>query len=81
MRNFAHPTSMSIAVLFPRFRLLLALLVAGALSGCVTNPYTGQKEFTPWTALKKADNSFGDMLDKANTSPDPRKPDWWNPDQ
>ncbi|CAN5805558.1 hypothetical protein BH09VER1_BH09VER1_49910 [soil metagenome] len=64
-----------------KLRLLLALIVAGGLCGCTTNPYTGQKEFGPWIALKKADNSFGDMLDKANTSPDPRKPDWWNPDQ
>lgn len=72
---------MTIAVFSRKLRLCLALFAAGAVSGCVTNPYTGEKEFAPWNSLKKADNNFGDMLDKANTSSDPRKPDWWNPDQ
>lgn len=60
--------------------LLLAILATGGLTGCVTDPMTGEKKFNPWKSAQNADEKFGDLIDKANTSPDPRAPDWWNPD-
>lgn len=64
-------------------RKLMALIVLGTsagLSGCVTDPYTGEQHFKPWQSLQNADESFGNMLDRANTPSDPKKPDWANPD-
>ncbi len=65
------------------FRRLLALAVLStslALSGCVTDPNTGEQHFNPWKSLQNADDSFGNMLDRANSPSDPKKPDWANPD-
>ena len=55
--------------------LLCAVL---ALSGCVTNPDTGEKHFNPWKAAQKLDDSFDNWLDERAAAEDLSKPDPWN---
>lgn len=57
---------------------LLALAIVACLSGCVTNPDTGQRSFNPWRAAQKLDDSFDNWLDERAASDDLSKPDPWN---